>query len=256
MIFKTVFVLGSGPAGLLCAQAAADSGKRVRVFSNSIDPSVIGGAQYIHSFLPGLARHDDARPVQYIRKGTPEGYAAKIYGPKIKPEETSWFKFGDNEMAWPMQLIYEKLWDSWGLMVQMMNIDIDEVRDLKVRAVKEEALIFSTIPRPVITPWANQYKWLKEEIIIKHDVAYCEPYQIIYNGDPNDEWYRTSDLFGHMSTEYPGNVDVEGQRITKPLSTDAPFPADIVPMGRYGCWVKGILADSAYWATRELLRVG
>jgi hypothetical protein len=71
-------IVGCGPAGMLAAHACFLEGVEFEVFSNVDQPSLIGGAQYLHEFIPGI----EIRPgkVDYKFVGDRQGYHIKAHG--------------------------------------------------------------------------------------------------------------------------------------------------------------------------------
>ena len=75
---------------------------------------------------------------------------------------------------------------------------------------------------------------------------------IIMSGDLQDPWYRASHIFGHNFVEYPPDMASEkGILLNKPISTTCDCWDEILRVGRYGKWRKGVLAHEAFEDTVE-----
>jgi Pyridine nucleotide-disulphide oxidoreductase len=105
---KEVVVLGCGPAGLIAAHAAIQSGCKVQVLSEK-KKSALYGAQYLHEYIPGLEEHRSGI-IQYRYIGGESGYALKVYGDMSHP--TSWMK-KKSHMGYDLRQIYSILWDMY-----------------------------------------------------------------------------------------------------------------------------------------------
>jgi hypothetical protein len=78
--------------------------------------------------------------------------------------------------------------------------------------------------------------------------------EVLYFGDEEHLCYRSSNILGHKSTEYPGNaILTHGVSVVKPVRAVGAYPADVCMVGRYGQWKKGVLVDDAYRDTLQVL---
>lgn len=235
-----VLVLGCGPAGLLATHAAVQGGHEVRVLSKKT-PSYIAGAQFLHTPIPELTRDNPDGQLEFIKWGTSLGYAKKIYGDANA--RTSWNTYPAGfRSVWNLRERYHQLWKFYADLIT----DSLWLPQLAQVASQEFDVILSTIPIPHVIPEAVL---TTETVRIVAGEERAQPMTIVYNGDPEDEWYRSSDIFGHASTEYPDGPSFIGSAsINKPLSADyaaIPVP-NLFLLGRYGKWQKGVLVDDAY----------
>ena len=237
-----VAILGCGPAGLLAAHAAKLSGAEVFVYSKKIK-SRIHGAQYIHREIEGLS--PKFALIEYIKFGTKEGYARKVYGEPDYP--CSWDKFAEGKhQAWSMMDVYDFLWDKWENKIHDAEIGptaADEIASLDFE------LLISTIPRPALCKDIRNHHFEAKPIWVQSDVAMPIPKDnvIIYNGDPKNTWYRYSNLFGHSFMEFAHGKD--GGNGFKPVGHTCDCNPEWLKMGRFGRWERGILAHHSYEET-------
>jgi hypothetical protein len=245
-----VAVLGCGPAGLLAAWAARQRSHQVKIFSH-VQPSVIGGAQFLHIPINNITDHYPEGHVEFIRNGTAEGYAQKVYGHPDAP--TSWYTYEGLVPVWNMRTAYERLWDRLSQYMEEAEITPRYASGLTIDFDR----VLSCVPAPAVCPHDGRCYFDSQEVWI----APAQPKEImemsvIYSGLPGHEWYRASNLFGHASREFSHDPGKEGLiKIKKPLQTNCSGPKipTFFRMGRYGQWKKGILIHNAYEDTHKVL---
>lgn len=239
---EIVYVLGCGPAGLLAAHAVALAGHEPVILSKKVK-SQIGGAQYLHSEIPGVASTQEATPIVFTKWGCRSGYAKKVYGdPEMK---TSWevYKEGPH-LIWNMRQAYDRLWEEYH-----NQIEDAELNPASVEMLAAGHFVISTIPKIATCPNPADYDWHQQPVWIRYgeDVSDCEarPYEIIMSGDEEDVWYRQSNLFGWKGVEFP--CEVGGSvKIQKPISTTYPGVPGVLHLGRYGEWRKAVLVHEVF----------
>lgn len=249
-----ILVLGCGPAGLLAAHAASVTGHDVKIASKK-RKSEMFGAQYLHSYIPQI----DAGPgksVDYKLVGTAEGYRQKVYGNdwsgQVSPDA-----LGNVHVAWNIRRAYDELWDLYGSYV----IDTTFTREATPTFLRDNPtgadFVVNTIPAPVlcINP---EHQFLGQDVWALGDApergvfnpVQVPPQTIVCNGEPDVGWYRTANVFGRSTTEWPAKrkPPVEGvAQVVKPLKTTCDCWPDVLRLGRYGKWEKGVLAHEAYY---------
>lgn len=244
-----VAILGCGPAGLLAAYAAELHGHAPIVFSRKVK-SVMPGAQYIHAAIPGLTYNEVA--IKYAKLGTREGYAQKVYGSPDAP--CSWDAFPEGVVpGYDMVAAYDALWDRYKPIV------LDGLVDHELLAMVQQKydMVFSAVPAPLLCYgdcfFRSQTIW-----VAKTHRDICEQLGdpcIIYNGQESDLYYRTSLLNGVGATEYSDaslNVVRRGElvpplvRAQKPLDNNCRCRPNIIRIGRFGQWKKGVLVHDAF----------
>lgn len=243
---SNVAILGCGPSGLFAAHAVAGLlGHDVTIFSIR-QKSVMPGAMYLHDPIPDLTPAEPEAMVRYIKVGSKEGYAEKVYGSPDAP--CSWDGFPEGELpAWSMARAYEELWRRY----EHRIIDQPINGGTADRLLRMHELVISTIPAPALCNGDHEFRSVEVHIeptwpfTTKHDNT------VVYNGIPKSRWYRASRLFGHEATE--SMAPVQGsQPGRKPLDTDCDCRPGIHRAGRFGRWKKGVLVHHAFKDAYEL----
>jgi hypothetical protein len=248
-----ICILGCGPAGLLSAYACTQRGHEVRIVSKKTK-SEIPGAVFLHSPVPGLTSKIPDGNIDFIKRGTRGGYAQKVYGNTFA--ECSWDRFPVGLWpAWSMFDLYDKLWDTFGSGIEEATIN----PRFTAENTNGYDLVISSIPVPCIC--RNSGHSFPSQPIFTIGVSANARVKdsIIYNGDPIDAWYRSSNIFGHGSTE--STIGFSWSRYWrhevktgyKPLNTDCDCFPHIARVGRFGQWKKGVLVHHAYEQTVKLL---
>lgn len=241
-----VAVLGCGPTGLLVAHAVALSGRRPVIYSKK-KPSNIGGAQFLHKEIEGLTRHlpDGAICVDY--RGNAEGYATKVYGDPNA--ETSWGLFSGMMGVWNLRSAYKQAWELYKDDIVDVDLEAGDVWSLS-----KWFPIFSTIPARVLCT-DPRHVFRSQEVWITGEFR-APPDRIVYNGDMEFPWYRSSLIFGTPGTEYGFKPDTpeKAVRVVKPISTNCDcMKGKIWRFGRYGRWDKHQLAHHGFAQAVEVL---
>ena len=240
-----VAILGCGPAGLLAAHAAHESGAEVTIYSMK-KPSPIGGAQFLHRSIPGLTSENPDGLVNFLHVGDPAVYAEKVYGdPKA---ETSWGSYADgHHEIWNMHQAYQKLWRRY----EHLIIDWEVSPDFLKKLMASFDVVMSAIPLRSLCVATDTHKFESQRVYISSKASFPGTVEnlIIYNGSPKTDWYRSSRIFGHGGTEWsgsPGGSDLT--KIHKPLRTDCTCWPTVHRLGRYGAWKKNLLIHHAFEA--------
>lgn len=256
-----VVVLGAGPAGLIAAHTACRLGHDVTIITMEDKPSVISGAQILHEPVTGI----NAGPgfeIMYIKQGTQEGYAEKVYG---SPDAVcSWPLYPDGPMeAWPMIHTYAELWKMHHGRMIFAEMDYHRVDRLRQRF----DAVFSSIPLPQIMHSPEWELFSQQAVWISTLYEAGEGDWIIYHGEDAPQ-YRSSQIRGIMHVEYPNEKAVHRtgvplpnlRRVVKPLDVDGGdetrqgiVPDGVHLVGRYGQWRKGVLAHHAQTQVEEVL---
>lgn len=256
---KTVTILGSGPAGLLAALAAEQKGYKPTIISKG-EASPIGGAQYLHSHVPGLTSGVDPQMITYVKVGDMDGYARKAYG---EPgAQVSWDTFVTGEYpAWSLEAAYGELWARYGNEVQAAELTPADIDKFLIPGEP----VFSSIPLPFICKDRTAHGFKSQEVVFTEEDYVKVPNMIVYNGRESDSWYRAACLFGHCSAEYHATMvpeHVQKMHFTdvhtgvKPVSNECNCYtkyANFHKIGRFGQWRRGILSDHAYHDVQDRL---
>lgn len=254
---KDIAILGCGPAGLLCAHAVEQSGHRAHIISKK-QKSVIPGSQYFHESIPGLTDHYPENTVQYVRMGTPAGYAQKVYGDPTRP--SGWENYNKLYPSWNVIKAYDRLWERFEDRV------IDEVvkPNFLLSIIDTHDLTISTLPAQVLCTGKSDYIhkfegvpfWIKTVPIDNPVDANRDIF--VYNGFPWDFWYRWSIIGERQSVETCIEPDPEDDWLLgiKAVETNCDCWPQVVRAGRWAQWKHGVLLHNAYHtalaAVREL----
>lgn len=248
---EPVIVLGCGPAGLLAAHAVAQAGHEVRIYSRA-KPSPIGGAQFLHRAIPELTSLRPDGTARFLHRGTPTGYARKVYGNPAAP--TSWGRYEGEVDIWNMREAYRRLWEMYHKRITDVHLTTSEICHMSDRS----PLVISTLPRKWLCWQPTRHTFEEQEVWIWYEEHAERRNYIMYNGQENVSWYRSSNLFGWQSIEWaqePPKWSIgreKAKRVVKPLRTDCNCSSEIVKVGRYGMWQKEILIHDAYEMVLEM----
>ncbi len=254
-----IAVLGCGPSGLLAAHAAREQGCAVTLISIKEKSPILGG-QYLHCAVPGFTGKADR--VTYATIGEAEGYSMKVYG---KPDIPC-FEHEGEYPAWSLTEAYDNLWGCWGSMIRDYKVEPDDIAGL----CSTYDLILCTLPRNVMCYRPSEHMFLRQRIEVFQGgslLGKSIENLVLYSGRSRDAWYRTSNLFGHETTEW-STAGSEGERHPvmgasvevktgiKPLGTDCDCHDEhrnFYRLGRFGKWGHGILVSDALAEAREII---
>jgi hypothetical protein len=247
-----VAIYGCGPSGLLAAHAVALEGCEPVIVSIK-EKSQIGGAQYLHEPIPGVSPSAPDGYVNFVKEGTREGYAEKIYGDPMAPCSWDQWEEGKRPM-WSMHDMYERLWAEYASLIRDR-----EVRSHNAGIIAEDFdLTISSIPSHFLC-YSPHHQFLKADVWLGHTAArHCPDDTIIYNGESTVAWYRTSRLFGHEASESMRPIPwheptAKTRRGFKPLSNNCNCHSEVHRVGRFGMWRKGVLVHDSFKQARELV---
>lgn len=255
---KTVAILGSGPAGLMAAHATGLVGRPFSIHTR-VEKSVLGGAQYLHTPIPYLTSREPDRILTNRLIGSGEDYRDKVYGrdPSLAPDTASAMSVVDGEKVpvWDLNAVYDNLWDSFSDSMNPATIDARWIEEHG----NEFDLIISSIPAPALCRRPDLHRFIYQEVWIKPGPASFIPEnEVHYNGDKSPAWYRASNIGGtaggvEWSTEGPQPPEAGLVRVKKPLRHTCTCWPEILRVGRYGTWTKGVLTHDAYYETGQYL---
>ncbi len=266
----SVAILGCGPAGLLAAHAARWSGvplEQIHIFSRPVK-STLYGAQYLHKEIDGLIL-DPPAILEYKLEGYLLGYRSKVYGlDEVEFVSPELYLEGEEYLAWNLRQAYDFLWDMY--CDRIVNLTLGEADVFPtVRSITGRYdLVLNTIPRKILCQAKGRS--------LKHDFGMAKIWAVgdapdlgilapvrpprdtvIMNGDPDTRWYRASNIYDHVTVEWPGGVKppLEGiQEVKKPTHTNCDCWTDeLCHLGRYGKWDKSQLTHHAFFEAMELL---
>lgn len=246
-----VAVIGSGPAGLLAAEAARAKSCNVQILAKpgpDYEPmkSRIAGAQYLHERIPHLTNYDPDFYIEVVKLGTAEGYAEKVYGDVNAP--TSWGKYEDGARlpAWSLSTSYEILYKRFYPDMTLCHVDRGNIEEI----IGSFDLVINTAPLRDLCSAGHDFKyqpvWITSRRSDDHAPlggrSLCE---MVYSGRPDEHWYRFSMIEGQCFWEYATNYDFD-RVLHKPTVTNCDCYPGVMRAGRHGCWDKEQLTHHAY----------
>lgn len=212
------------------------------IYSNK-QKSYIPGSQYLHEAIPDLTSHYPECIVQYVRMGTREGYASKVYGSPDHP--CGWENYNQLYSGWNLITAYDLLWNHWE----------DDIIDTRVTPpdipwyLDNFDLVISTLPAPdMCRACCGRHRFNGTPFWIRPLPLQPEDEHrniVIYNGSPDDWWYRWSILGDRCSIEStrPMENALTGYKVT---DTDCDCWPELVRAGRWAEWKHGVLLTDAY----------
>lgn len=252
-------VIGCGPAGLLAAHAATLNGHSVTIFSKRQEKSHLNGSQYLHEEIPGVYCGPSSTVRYELVGGDMADYRTKVYGDKWDGDVSPGTLDGTHK-AWDIRLTYDNLWTLYHK--RIVDLDLAQRGDANLRMINRlgESLgldkIISSIPR---TAWdADDGNFRFSEVWAVGDAPGLDQYcpirpstdnTVICDASPDTGWYRSSQVFGHATVEWPADRKPplpEAARVIKPLDHRSQVAGDMIHVGRYGEWRKGVLSTDAF----------
>jgi len=254
-----VGIFGCGPAGLFAAQAAQMLGHDVVIVSRKIKSNIYG-AQYLHKPIPGLSVPASKGIVKTFRLGTAEGYATRVYGDGKR--RTSYDIAQDEREAWDLRATYDVAWEKFQAQINHQLLDGDAV--IQYQAICDK--VISTVPLWVICMRPDIHMFNSVSIMVTRRMEYTglttyfghESNGVVYNGTNYGNWYRTSHVFGHSSTEAIASAEfLKENRDAEPgfkiISSNCDCHPGITRAGRMGRWQAGVLTHHAFDDTIQAL---
>jgi len=241
---------------MMAAHAVALRGRPVSIISEG-KRSVIGGAQFLHSPIPLVTEAEPEFQITFKLRGTAGEYRRKVYGdkPGVPFVSMEGLTDGATQDAWSLRSAYDHLWEGpLGRSAQQNAVTVSP--SWLLNNANNFRFIISTIPlnllcvNPQVHNFAYQEIWISTE-----DRSDIEEDTVIYNGDTAPSWYRASNIRGVSGTEW----STSGVKpplpnlilVRKPLWTNCDCWPDMMKVGRYGSWKKGVLVDDAF---RDVMR--
>ena len=236
-----IAVLGCGPAGLIAAHAVESLGHTVHIISNKAK-SVIPGSQHLQAVIPGLTPHYPEYTVEFVRLGTAEGYARKVYGDPTHP--CGWEAYRGLHPSWSVYNAYDILWERYEARVLEADIDKSVIPEI----IKEYDRVVTTLPQHSICSrigdhWFEGVPYYIKPLEIPIDDHNREV--VVWNGLPDDHWYRWSILGERCSIESttPMEGALEGR---KAIYNNCDCYPEVLRVGRWAKWRHGVLLHHVY----------
>jgi threonine dehydrogenase-like Zn-dependent dehydrogenase len=251
---STVAVIGCGPAGLFAAKAVEDLGHSVTITSEK-KRSEFYGAQYLHRPIPGFSSQAPDGEIRTIRVGSAAGYADRVYQDRTRV--TSWSKAHSEPVpAWDLRKTYDAAWEHFEQQIVGFSMGVEDLEEYD----RQFDLVINTAPL-----WrfciSSQHTFQSKTIFVAPVVMsmVSDRNYVIYNGleknGDNDTWYRSSQIFGHASTEFGTPLNKEAEPLRHITNWDLGFKIvgsncdchpNVVRAGRMGTWTPGVLTHHAY----------
>lgn len=245
---KNIAVLGCGPTGLLIAHAVLQAGHQPVVISDKVK-SEIPGSQHLHGPVPGLTSPYPEGTIQFVRLGTEQNYAQKVYGDPSR--STGWGNYFQVFPSWNVVKAYETLWSRFGSEVVDFKIKTDDVQEI----VNSYDMVISTLPQWSLCD-VHEHIFESVPYFIKtlptppddenHEI-------VVYNGLPFDRWYRWSILAGLCSIESTDPVWEDAMEGTKAVTNNCDCHPAVIRLGRWAEWTHGVTMYKSYQRAMTLL---
>lgn len=256
-----VLILGCGPAGLLAAHAASYApGAHINIVSIK-QKSQLFGCQYLHGSIPDLTLATTT--VNYELRGTTDEYSRKVYG-GVLPQGVSPAHLKGVHPAWDIRAAYDQLWERYAGLVDDFVVDHHDMASMVGYYTPD--VVISSIPAPLLCLKPEEHAFTAQQCWAMGDAPAlgqrvpmpCPEDTIVCDGTRDTSWYRVSRVFGHTTVEWSGlrlKPPLEGVvAFTKPLATTCDCWPDVIRVGRYGTWTKGVLSHEAFNTTFAVLR--
>ena len=252
---KNVAVLGCGPTGLLVAHAIDEAGHVAHVISKKVK-SDIPGSQHLHGPVPGITSLYPEGTIQFVRMGTAAEYARKVYGDPDR--ETGWSNYYQVFPSWNVLKAYDRLWEKYENEISDMTVTVGVMPDL----IDMYDVVISTIPAQEVCVDDRHVFAGVPYVIEKLPTPPADAHNeiVVYNGLPNDPWYRWSILGGKCSVEYPFSytpIEPNGREFIsgwKALSHDCDCWPTVWRCGRWAEWRHGITMYKAFQKASQIVR--
>jgi hypothetical protein len=247
---KNVGVLGCGPTGLLVAHAVEQAGHVPHIISEK-KKSIIPGSQHLHGPVPGVTQPYPEGTIQFVRIGTAEEYARKVYGDATR--ETGWDNYLQVYPSWNVLKAYDKLWEHFEDDISDHLVMLEDMPDL----IEMYDVLVTTIPMWGICKnpehnFVNQEYWLKRlptpEADKDHEI-------VVYNGLRSDHWYRWSILGGLCSMETTAwtGTDETWEQGVKAVENDCDCWPTVHRCGRWAEWRHGVTMYKSYLKATRIM---
>jgi hypothetical protein len=197
-------------------------------------------------------------PVHYELVGDPKGYRKKVYG-AVEDIAVSPELLETHHTAWDIRRAYDLLWDQFKESIIDYFFSTGSWLRLKDQLKEDGWTIVSSLPAPVLCLKPGNHDFLSTPIWAMGDApplgrmaevpVKLEDGTIRCSGRPEDPWYRISRVFGHSTVEWPENITAPpggASLVRKPTYTNCDCNRNVIRVGRFGAWEKGLLSHSAF----------
>lgn len=258
---SSVVILGAGPAGMMAALAVERNGHTPIIFTKELKPSPINEDMFLQKPLPDVHGEPDVM-IEYMTRGTEEGYAARVYGSPTLP--TSWQKLKlGRQPGWWLSYAYQALWERYEGHISQLNLGPAQASIL----AENYPLVISTLPGPALCARSYHAFLDRHTYLVRHrrhdDRRNSQ--EIVYNGEEGGpQWFRMSKLGPWATWEYAAPPPVEevtdsplilsGRKL---IGNNCNCLPKVHRIGRWAMWQRGVLNHHAFeQATSILATVG
>jgi hypothetical protein len=206
---------------------------------------------HLQEHIPGLTSPYPDNTALFVRLGTAECYAEKVYG---DPErETGWNNYNTIYPSWNVHKAYDNLWSRYERNIVDQNIDESFLREIKYMGYDR---VITTLPAESTCIMDHKFNYVPFWIqpLGTPDID-RDREVVVFNGLPSDPWYRWSILGGACSIEStkPMPDAVAGK---KAISTNCVCWPELVRAGRWAHWKHGVLLQHAFHTAEKVMREG
>jgi hypothetical protein len=256
-----VAIVGCGPAGLLSALAVEQAGHKPWIVSLPFKSKMFG-AMFLHRAIPEVTPRDPEFHVHIYRTGTREGYARNVYGDS--EASVSWDLMPNVIAAWSLPAAYDLLWDKYEDRIHEVRMGPHELQAL---VSNFEGRVINSIPKHVVCfmPTIHKFDCLPISVVHgpvkgfeENNVMHYNGANMVENRVTGPEWYRFSVIQQYAAWEYRDipsweaiGTDYAISPGVKVVGTDCDCWEDVLHVGRFGRWEKGVLTHHAYEAAWE-----
>jgi hypothetical protein len=244
---------------MAAAWAVLRAGHKVHFYANTDQPSVLYGCQYLHAPIPLPKKYSIRQTrVSYRMQGRAEDYRKKVYGSRwggtVSPEDLE-----AEHDAWDIRATYGALWEQI-VRHNRVSLSPSVIHHNWIATHTAElsrySHVISTIPATALC--AERHGFQSHTILAAGStMAGDDSDEVVCDGTPDASWYRTACVFGYRTIEWPAGTllppTVHAVKVRKPLSSDCDCHPEIIRLGRYGAWRKGILVHQVFEDAEKIM---
>ena len=213
------------------------------------------GAQYLHRPIMGASQSSPFQ-VDYRMVGSPAAYRFKVYGRMwdgtVSPEDLA-----EPHSGWDIREAYDRLWDNFGDMVLPWEASAGGLHEVVLK--NNPDVVISSIPAPILCHRGHSFRasniWSSDKDM--GAIGSGEDNIVVCNGEEAPRWYRVSRIQGWNTVEWPDGAKppiTPMWQVPKPLDHNCDCFPNLVRVGRYGKWQKGVLSHEAWDATVDAIK--
>lgn len=262
---RPVAVLGTSLESLLAAHAVAVHERPVALFGRAITGEIGQWCGWSPWPIPFTIHHID-KPngrVDFVDHGSEDVYRQKS-GIGDDDQLRAWQSTAALDVGWDLTDLYLWLQEQFAGKVNEMIVNVRSVQELVdsgdfslcISGVQAVSLCrtHAGVDEESAMCRFSQHQ-VKSAPVTMHNGEH--PHQIIRDGTRDHSWFRTISAFGHKRTDWPPDLSPPIPEITTrtiPTRTNCRCFSDIVRVGQYGMWRRGVRPYEAFdQATKAVL---